>query len=275
MKEEKFNEAINGFIEVADKYPKSIFAPKAWLSRGWILENNLKMYDSAAVVYDSITKKFPNSIYANKISPKLSTYKAEQKRLEAIRDSARIADSLALKEKMRLEKAKQDSISSKSGIQTSALRDSTMGNKQEEFLPDVPSPADSMSINQTDSSGIKRRGLGKTTKVDSAKVKNDILKQPGKQVNIKNNQPGTIDSTNIKKKFSPVENKILNKTLAPKDSLSADKNKAQVDSSAVKKLVVPVDSIKVIKPVNAVDTSNVKKNVSVIDTTKINSPGPK
>ncbi len=274
MKEEKYDDAINGFIEVADKYPKSVFAPKAWLSRGWILENNLKMYDSAAVVYDSITKKFPNSVYANKISPKLSTYKAEQKRLEAVRDSAKQADSLALREKMKLEKAKLDSLNSKPGKQTIGVSDSTM-NKQEEFLPDVPLPADSLNINQTDTSGIKRIELGNKTKADSTKAKEDILKQPVRQVNTKNNKPGMTDSTKTQKKFNSVDNKIQNKTAMPKDSLKVIKSITTVDSSATKNKIVPVDSIKVIKPMNVIDTSAVNRNVPAVDTTRINSSGPK
>lgn len=287
MKEEKFTEAITGFMEVADKYPKSVFAPKAWLSRGWILENNLKMYDSAAVVYDSITKKFPNSVYANKISAKLSTYKTEQKRLEAVKDSARNADSLAVREKMKKESLKSDSLAMKSGIQTTTVSDSASNRKQEEFIPDVPMPADSLNINQTDTSGIKRTELNNKTKADSTKVKNDILKQPGRQVNTKNNKPGMTDSIKVKKKFNPVDDKIQNKTAVPKDSLKVIKNVAPVDSSAVKNKIIPVDSsaaknkitpvdsIKVIKPVSVIDTTAINRNAPAVDTTKINSSGPR
>jgi TolA-binding protein len=100
-----FDLSLSKLYNISNKYPKSPIAAKALYASGWILENDLKLYDSAAVVYDTLTARYPKSTYASRINPKLSTYKNEmKKRKDAISDSLakmdqgkinnKIADSL-------------------------------------------------------------------------------------------------------------------------------------------------------------------------------------
>ncbi|MGE5409346.1 MAG: tetratricopeptide repeat protein [Clostridiales bacterium] len=89
MKEDNFKEAISGFEEVYHKYPKSPFAPKALYASGWVFENKLKLFDSAAVVYDSVISKYPMTQYANSVRGKVTVYKDEQRKIKAAEDSAK------------------------------------------------------------------------------------------------------------------------------------------------------------------------------------------
>lgn len=77
----KYTEAASGFYALTGKYPKSSFAPKALYASGWILENKLNMPDSAAAVYDTITVKYPASVYSGKVRTKVTFFKTEQARL--------------------------------------------------------------------------------------------------------------------------------------------------------------------------------------------------
>jgi tetratricopeptide (TPR) repeat protein len=80
MKNKNFDASANDFYEIFIKYPQSAFAPKALYSAGYILENELGMPDSAAMVYERINVKYPSSTFAMKIRPKLNTWKQEQER---------------------------------------------------------------------------------------------------------------------------------------------------------------------------------------------------
>lgn len=87
------------YYEIFTKFPKSTIAPKALYAGGYVLENNLYLLDSAAVLYDSLMVKYPGTEYANKVIPKLMVYKQEKDRLQrAITDSLNkiaLADSLS------------------------------------------------------------------------------------------------------------------------------------------------------------------------------------
>lgn len=106
------NESLTEFYNIYKMYPKSPIAPKALFATGYILENEMVMLDSAASVYDTITTKYPVSLYAQKVQKKLTAYKQEgerkrrvaldsikaleQKKLDSLKsiDEKRIADSL-------------------------------------------------------------------------------------------------------------------------------------------------------------------------------------
>ncbi|MBU2492164.1 MAG: tetratricopeptide repeat protein [Bacteroidetes bacterium] len=77
-----YSEAINSYYFLADKFPESILAPKALYSAGWILENELKNLDSAAVVFDTLNARYDKSLYAKDIFPKLQEYKREMQQRE-------------------------------------------------------------------------------------------------------------------------------------------------------------------------------------------------
>lgn len=92
--------AVNKFYKLFEDYPRSTLAPKALYAGGFILENNLNDPDSAVVFYDSILVKYPTSVFAIKIRPKINYYKQEfQKRKKAELDS------------LQKEQTRQDSIS--------------------------------------------------------------------------------------------------------------------------------------------------------------------
>lgn len=103
--EKKFDESVNKFYNIFLEYPKSPLAPKALYAGGWILENELKLLDSAAVFYDSINIKYPQSQYASKIKPKLTYYKDEINRRKKA-----VEDSLKQIELKRLSETKSDSL---------------------------------------------------------------------------------------------------------------------------------------------------------------------
>ncbi len=105
MLEKKYGESVRKFYGIFLNYPKSPLAPKALYAGGWILENELRLLDSAAVFYDSIEVKYPQSLYASNIRPKLTLYKQEvEKKRKAIEDSLK---NIELK---KLEKLTADSL---------------------------------------------------------------------------------------------------------------------------------------------------------------------
>jgi TolA-binding protein len=107
MVKKNFNVSLDKFYGISVKYPKSPLAPKALYASGWILENDLKLYDSAAVVYDTLTTRYPKTVYASKVYPKLYYYKEElQRKKTALQDSLAKLDSLATKKSG----IKQDSL---------------------------------------------------------------------------------------------------------------------------------------------------------------------
>ncbi|HQJ47033.1 MAG TPA: hypothetical protein PK195_10335, partial [Ignavibacteriaceae bacterium] len=68
--------------------PKSPVAPQALYTTGWILENDLFLLDSAAVVYDTLLAKYPSSQYVKQVSKKVTAYKQEKTKLaQMLKDS--------------------------------------------------------------------------------------------------------------------------------------------------------------------------------------------
>lgn len=82
MNNDSLEQSLTEMYDIFNKYPESPHAPKALFAAGWILENKLKLNDSAAVVYDSVLAKFPSSEYANVVRPKVAAYKEEIQRKE-------------------------------------------------------------------------------------------------------------------------------------------------------------------------------------------------
>ncbi len=240
LKEEKYSEAIDGFKEVSEKYPKSTFAPKAWLASGWILEDNLKMLDSAAVVYDSLLKKFPGTVYASRVASKLSTYKAEKNKQAAVKDSIKMADSLASQKQVKSKTLKADSLATaKMNIKTSVAKDSTANSKQEEFTPDVPIPVDTLKSTRSDSTKKDlKTNVTKTIKpvtaADTSKTEKPVAPP--------------VDSTKIKRTVAPADSTKIKKTIAPVDSITTNKLIVPIDSSGVYKAGLKTDSSKTNTP---------------------------
>ncbi len=87
-----FDSALVILLNIPKEYPNSQFAPQAYYTSGFILENELNNPDSAASLYDSLMAKYRNSEYSKAISKRLSFYKKEiQHKLDSIRQ---IQDSI-------------------------------------------------------------------------------------------------------------------------------------------------------------------------------------
>ncbi|MDR3666290.1 MAG: hypothetical protein P4L35_05560, partial [Ignavibacteriaceae bacterium] len=100
MIKKNFNVSLDKFYGISAKFPKSPMAPKALFASGWILENDLKLYDSAAVIYDTLTSRYPKTVYAANVKPKLYYYKEEVERKKtALKDSLKKIEQLKLKGK--------------------------------------------------------------------------------------------------------------------------------------------------------------------------------
>jgi tetratricopeptide (TPR) repeat protein len=129
-----FDVSLNKFYGISEKYPKSPLAAKALFASGWILENDLKLYDSAAVIYDTLTTRYPKSVYAGNVKPKLYYYKEEIKRkILAVQDSLR---------KIEQDKIKKNSLDSLSSLrsQNNGQKDSVHINNKKMGIDSLNNP---------------------------------------------------------------------------------------------------------------------------------------
>lgn len=105
MQKDEIKSSLKKFLAIYEKYPVSEYAAKSLLAGGYLLEEKLKLMDSAAVVYDSLVTKYPKTAFAQKVSPKLQTYKKEKERIRVA-----IEDSLKKIENEKLKKRTEDSL---------------------------------------------------------------------------------------------------------------------------------------------------------------------
>ncbi|MEE9429953.1 MAG: tetratricopeptide repeat protein [Melioribacteraceae bacterium] len=91
-----FNGAINSFYKIYKENPKSKFAAKSLYTIGWIYENDLSNLDSAVSVYNTLTTKYRSSVFAKNVQTKLTGYKQEERRLQAIQDSIKKANEVKI-----------------------------------------------------------------------------------------------------------------------------------------------------------------------------------
>lgn len=98
--ESNFSESVKKFYEIFLTHPQSPVAAKALYAGGWVLENELKLLDSAAVFYDSVDVRYPQSQYASIVRSKLIFYKQElAKQKQTIQDSLMQIESDKLEKK--------------------------------------------------------------------------------------------------------------------------------------------------------------------------------
>jgi TolA-binding protein len=158
-----YTASINKFYDIYKSYPESPLAPKALYATGWILENELDLLDSAAVIYDSISTNYPKSEYAALIMSKLSVYKQHKKAAEdsaghherlkldslAVKDSVEIDQELIdfTDEKIIDSKSTADSLKQHHTAVDSLLRDRRKGI---EFDRDFKPPVDSLTSKKTE-----------------------------------------------------------------------------------------------------------------------------
>jgi hypothetical protein len=109
--DKKYLQSINSFQSIYKNSPKSKYAAKSIYYCGLIYEENLKMYDSAAVEYGLLqNKEYINSAPAKAVSEKYLVYKTEKEKLKA--ESDKIKKDSAQKD--TLNQQKQNSESPKS-----------------------------------------------------------------------------------------------------------------------------------------------------------------
>ncbi|MFA6597827.1 MAG: tetratricopeptide repeat protein [Ignavibacteriaceae bacterium] len=105
MQKDEIKSSLKKFLAISESYPVSEYAAKSLLAGGYLLEEKLKLPDSAAVVYDSLVTKYPKTVFAQKVAPKLQTYKKEKERIKLA-----IADSLKKIEMEKLKLKREDSL---------------------------------------------------------------------------------------------------------------------------------------------------------------------
>jgi len=105
MLKDEIKSSLEKFLAIYETYPVSEYAAKSLLAGGYLLEEKLKLRDSAAVVYDSLVTKYPKTAFAQKVSPKLQKYKKEKERIRVA-----IEDSLKKIEVEKLKKRSEDSL---------------------------------------------------------------------------------------------------------------------------------------------------------------------
>ncbi|HSL88472.1 MAG TPA: tetratricopeptide repeat protein [Ignavibacteriaceae bacterium] len=106
---------LKEFLSIYRLYPESDYSPKGLYAAGWVLEKDLQMPDSAAVVYDTLSVKYAASVYSREVAKKLGGYKQEiyrkqkeeQERLSALQTSEK--DSIPNDLEIKMEE-KPDSI---------------------------------------------------------------------------------------------------------------------------------------------------------------------
>ncbi len=139
MLDDKYDSSLVKLKFIYKDYPASPLAPKALYASGWILENELDKPDSAAAIYDSLKVKYPATVYANKITQKISIYNQEQKRIVKVRE-----DSLKKMEAIRVDSlAKVDSLARVDSLMQAGSR------------PQADSVTQFDSLSQVDSLGYK------------------------------------------------------------------------------------------------------------------------
>lgn len=87
MKKGNFDLSFKKFYEIYKKHPQSQYASKGLYAAGFILENDLRLPDSAAAVYDTLISKYPSSPYVKSVAIKVNTYKQEKARIERERQT--------------------------------------------------------------------------------------------------------------------------------------------------------------------------------------------
>ncbi|MEW6701267.1 MAG: tetratricopeptide repeat protein [Bacteroidota bacterium] len=120
----KYEEAIDSFRSIHKNFPKSPFAPKSIYYIGMIYENDLKMYDSAAVAYEILTKDFVQFPITGKVFAKYTEYKNEKERIKReaeARQKESAKDGEEKQKEAKLNEAQQTALKQQQ-IQSASLR---------------------------------------------------------------------------------------------------------------------------------------------------------
>lgn len=91
--------AIDTLKLLVQSYPTSTYAPRAEFAAGWLYEQVLNQPDSAIANYQRLRARYPSSLYAARVQPKLMEVELRDKAIadSLSRRSKAIADSVARK----------------------------------------------------------------------------------------------------------------------------------------------------------------------------------
>jgi TolA-binding protein len=84
--------AFEKYRSIWEQFPDSKWAPKAAYSMGWLSENRLDSLKLASAIYDSLMQQYPESIYIDRIKPKLTALIKENERKEREMEAQKKAD---------------------------------------------------------------------------------------------------------------------------------------------------------------------------------------
>ncbi len=167
-----YKESLNEFYNIYLNYPKSALAPKALYASGWISENQLSSPDSAILFYDTLTAKYPRTIYAVKVGQEVSFYNLEKERIRKAYE-----DSLKLIENARLDSLKADSLRINNNISPGTVPSDTtkvikrpLGTtvKPDTINNSIPNPVRERREERRNEIDTLQKGLSKT--LDSLKA---------------------------------------------------------------------------------------------------------
>lgn len=108
IKSEDYKSGIPTFISIHNQFPVSKFADKGLFAAGFILENDLRLLDSAVTVYDTLISKYPKSEFVRMIAMKITLYKQEKARIKKEMEDA--LNKVGLVEEEKINPAFQGNI---------------------------------------------------------------------------------------------------------------------------------------------------------------------
>ena len=203
-----YKSAIAELRELYLNYPKSDFVPKAYYFIGLIYEENLRMYDSAAVFYGILSsREYAKTPYSKAVAPKYLVYKEEQ-------DKIRKEQEELLKQKRKKLEADHNgdvnNISKDStGVIPGNLNEVGKENVIKEDNPNNPVNRDSTLILKEDDEHLKQ--------VDELPVKRDVTRGKRDSTVLQKDSPKEIEKNEIipiKKNNSTISR---DSTIIPKD----------------------------------------------------------
>lgn len=193
--------AIDEYRKLIIDYPSSPFVPKALMHIGVIFENDLKLYDSAAVAYGKIVDGYKTTNYAKAVLDKYANYQAEVEKRKKEEEEKRKADEQKLIEEKKIAELKDSTKTESALLEESAFPDSAaiqrrilQARKKEAYFDSLKTRRDTVLNNNQviddlafpDSIANKRKNLQKPKNVifaDSLKTKKDSLVTPPKLIN--------------------------------------------------------------------------------------------
>ncbi|MBK9403440.1 MAG: tetratricopeptide repeat protein [Ignavibacteria bacterium] len=135
--EKKYTEAINALNEIEVKFPDDSVVAKSLYGIGFVYENGFLNKDSSVAYYSKLAQKYPQSVYTEKIIPKLDYIKSLEVKDTVSTDSVKtiVSDSTNTGiENIKNEEIKEGEV--KDENQEQALPDSTKSGDEKNLTPE-------------------------------------------------------------------------------------------------------------------------------------------